>query len=359
MKIAESAITLQSQHSAVERSEQREQLRVWGAKGQKTLSGQGNDRPLDVETIKKNYLAQADQVQLSGEAPKVSRPQRALITPLTKDELPLADLNLEILQEMIKRITGKIFHFRMPQGSGEVAPVEVEQAADQAAQVDEQGFGMAYDYYESHYEYEATSFSGQGSIRTEDGKEIDFTVQLNMSREFLAEKHLSIEVGEKLKDPLVVNFGGAAAQITNTDFVFDIDADGTGDQIGFVSPRSGLLALDRDGSGIIEDGRELFGAMTGDGFRELAAYDTDRNDWIDENDEIYNSLRIWMKDADGKDSLFSLGQKGVGAIYLNHINTPFSLKSADNSMLGQVHESGVYVKEDGSVGTIQKIDFVA
>ena len=30
--------------------------------------------------------------------------------------------------------------------------------------------------------------------------------------------------------------------------------------------------------------------------------------WIDENDSIYNQLRIWSKDSDGKDSLVALGQ---------------------------------------------------
>jgi hypothetical protein len=31
----------------------------------------------------------------------------------------------------------------------------------------------------------------------------------------------------------------------------------------------------------------LFGPQTGNGFAELAEYDEDKNNWIDENDSIY------------------------------------------------------------------------
>jgi hypothetical protein len=44
--------------------------------------------------------------------------------------------------------------------------------------------------------------------------------------------------------------------------------------------------------GRVNDGRELFGPITGDGFAELAAYDDDGNNWIDENDGIYDNLSI-------------------------------------------------------------------
>jgi hypothetical protein len=44
--------------------------------------------------------------------------------------------------------------------------------------------------------------------------------------------------------------------------------------------------------GRVNDGRELFGPRTGDGFAELAAYDDDGNNWIDENDGIHDNLSI-------------------------------------------------------------------
>ncbi|MCB1769761.1 MAG: hypothetical protein KDJ31_08715, partial [Candidatus Competibacteraceae bacterium] len=101
---------------------------------------------------------------------------------------------------------------------------------------------------------------------------------------------------------------------------------------------------------------ELFGATTGQGFAELAQYDEDGNQWIDENDSIYQSLRIWSKDATGNDQIVALGQRGVGAIYLGHVATPFSLKDDQNNLLGAIRESGVFLHENGVAGTLQQID---
>lgn len=163
----------------------------------------------------------------------------------------------------------------------------------------------------------------------------------------------------QLKDPLAINFDGTAAQLTQETFSFDIDADGNDDQIAFVGPRSGLLALDTNSDGTINDGSELFGALSGDGFADLAAYDGDQNGWIDENDAIFSRLRIWMKTAAGENQLFALAEKGVGAIYLGRVETPFSVKDADNTLQGQVRATGLFLFEDGGVGTMQQFDLVA
>ncbi|URN84576.1 hypothetical protein [Acetobacterium wieringae] len=96
--------------------------------------------------------------------------------------------------------------------------------------------------------------------------------------------------------------------------------------------------------------------QSGNGFDDLAKYDTDGNNWIDENDAIYDKLQIWSKDAAGKDVLMALGQKGIGAIYLGNVNTSFALKGANNQTNGQLQRTGIYLNENGSAGTIQHID---
>ena len=75
-----------------------------------------------------------------------------------------------------------------------------------------------------------------------------------------------------------------------------------------------FLALDKNGDGRMNDGSELFGTASGDGFKDLAAYDEDGNGWIDENDSIYSQLKIWTKDENGKDHLIDLKDADVGAI---------------------------------------------
>ena len=119
---------------------------------------------------------------------------------------------------------------------------------------------------------------------------------------------------------------------------------------------SGFLALDRNNNGFVDDGSELFGPQSGNGFDELAAYDEDRNGWIDENDEIFDKLRIWTLDEEGNKTLLALGQVGVGAIYLGNIRSEYGLKTMGNDSLGQIRSTGVFLKENGEVGTIQHVD---
>jgi len=64
----------------------------------------------------------------------------------------------------------------------------------------------------------------------------------------------------------------------------DLDANGVTEKISFVGSGGGFLALDKNSDGVVNDGRELFGAATGQGFKELAEYDSDNNNWINEND---------------------------------------------------------------------------
>ena len=86
-------------------------------------------------------------------------------------------------------------------------------------------------------------------------------------------------------------------------------------------------------------------------------YDEDGNGWIDEADSVFDNLKIWTKNSDGTDSLIAIGKAGVGAIYLGSATTQFSINSLDdNSTNGVIQKTGVFLKENGSVGTLQHID---
>jgi len=50
---------------------------------------------------------------------------------------------------------------------------------------------------------------------------------------------------------------------------------------------------------------------------------------------------------------------GIGAIYLGHAHTEFNVNDEENTTLGQITDTGVYLHEDGRVGTIQELDLVA
>lgn len=208
-----------------------------------------------------------------------------------------------------------------------------------------------------YYESEETYFSTQGIVRTSDGREISFNINVGMSREFEEYYRDELQLDTiDLTDPLVINFDGAVADVSDQTFYFDIDADGVLDEINQLGLGSGFLALDKNGDGVINDGSELFGTASGNGFWDLAQYDEDGNGWIDENDSIWSKLQIWCKDENGNDVLYKLSEKGIGAICLLNVGTEFTKQAEDGSVKGVIRNTGVFLYEDGNVGTVQHVD---
>jgi hypothetical protein len=211
----------------------------------------------------------------------------------------------------------------------------------------------------THIESEETTFSGTGSAQTEDGRVIDFNVDFSMSRRLCEYAGVSVGTAVGLIDPLVVNVGSGVTQISDQSFYFDLDCDGNEDKISNLGSGSGFLALDRDGDGRINDGSELFGTKSGDGFHDLSEFDKDANGWIDENDEVYESLKIWLKNEDGTDTLLGLKEADVGAIYLGSANTQFSHIGGDFALSAMTRSTGLFLRESGGVGTVQQVDMAA
>ncbi len=214
--------------------------------------------------------------------------------------------------------------------------------------------------YEAHYyaETENVDYKTAGKVVTKDGREIDFNLSFQMSRSFeqYYEKEHTLNVAS-LCDPLVINLDTDIAGVSDQKFLFDIDSDGVKDSISVLNRGSGFLALDKNGDGTVNDGSELFGTSSGDGFKDLAAYDSDGNGWIDEADEIWDKLLIYSMNEDGSSSLYGLKEKGVGAIFLGNVSTDYSLRNtANDSLNAMIRKTGVFLYENGNAGTVQHLD---
>lgn len=216
---------------------------------------------------------------------------------------------------------------------------------------------LSYSQETFQIEAEDTSFSTVGTVRTADGREINFNVNVGMSRQFQQTFREDLELASfTMCDPLVINLGTDVASLSDQTFYFDIDADGELDEVSRLGAGSGYLALDKNGDGVINDGSELFGTASGNGFADLAKYDEDGNGWIDENDAIWSKLKIWAKDENGNDVLYRLADKGVGAICLQNVSTDFTLMGQNGRTNGAIRSSGVFLYENGNVGTVQHVD---
>lgn len=211
----------------------------------------------------------------------------------------------------------------------------------------------------THYEEsEHTQVSAGGTVKTADNKEIDFSFDLSMERSFLRDEYFTqTQTGYALVDPIVIQSDMAAPTLSGSRFSFDLDLDGKTEDLPLPNPGTGFLSLDLNGDGQINDGSELFGPSTNDGFGELAAYDLDNNDWIDENDPVFDRLTLWEQGESGGLELTRIKDAGIGAIYLSGIASPFDLRSDDNDLLARVSTTSIALTEAGEVLPVQEMDY--
>ena len=127
--------------------------------------------------------------------------------------------------------------------------------------------------------------------------------------------------------PLVIDLSSGHTGITLTTYnastttsFFDLDSTGFAEQTAWVSGTTGLLVRDLNSNGTIDNGNELFGSPTVDGFAKLAALDSNHDLKIDSSDSAWSSLQVWVdSNGDGvteSGELHSLASLGITSIDL-------------------------------------------
>jgi RTX calcium-binding nonapeptide repeat (4 copies) len=151
--------------------------------------------------------------------------------------------------------------------------------------------------------------------------------------------------------PLILDLDGDGIEtvgVSGGGVFFDVDRDGLRERTGWVGADDGLLVLDRNLNGRIDDVTELFGygktvTVTGvdvttdrddfnvhpgigiddewfSGFRALAALQTVHDGVLDSQDAVFNQLKVWRDlDTDGvtdAGELFTLADLNIASINL-------------------------------------------
>ncbi|MEW6520726.1 MAG: VCBS repeat-containing protein [Thermodesulfobacteriota bacterium] len=311
--------------------------------------------------------AAADRVTLTRQSfnrtlpsPVCAKAEAAAASP---DDGLAEDPRLRVMRLTLELLTGRRIQVAtFAPGATAEPPADFSRAgsppADPAGEPAERlGWGLEFDSLHLYSEQESVSFSAQGQVITADGGQLELAFALQMQRQFQVESRLHLQAGDaRLVDPLVITFNGQGVGLSETSINFDLDGDGREEEMAFVAPGSGFLALDSNGDGIVNNGAELFGPASGHGFQELAEFDGDGNGWLDENDPIFAKLKVWMADQAGGQQLVSALDLRIGALLLTPLDTQFALTDSANNRLGQLRQTSLALLEGGAVAAIQEID---
>lgn len=128
---------------------------------------------------------------------------------------------------------------------------------------------------------------------------------------------------------------------------FNLSGDGRPESISAPKGDDALLALDRNGNGRIDSGKELFGDQHGasNGFAELSKYDDNNDGRIDQQDSVFEQLSLLRFDAQGRQQQQTLAEAGVSAIHLQAQNVKQALGAYD-----EIAQIGRFDFADGSSG---------
>ncbi len=138
------------------------------------------------------------------------------------------------------------------------------------------------------------------------------------------------------RDPLAIDLDGDGIEtvgIGAAPVLFDHNADGIRTGTGWIRPDDAWLVVDRDGNGLIDTGRELFGVDTllsgtpgvdavyaATGFEALAALNSNGDAVFNASDAAFGALRLWQDlNQDGVSQageLSTLAQKNILSIGL-------------------------------------------
>ncbi len=141
------------------------------------------------------------------------------------------------------------------------------------------------------------------------------------------------------KDPIILDLNNdGILETTNiiNGIYFDHENDGFAEASAWVGENDGILVIDSNNNGDIDNGTELLTAET------LASFDTNEDGIIDKNDTNFANLKILKSDG----TLMTLTEAGITSINLNTTSTEITDENGN-----QQFASGTFTRADGTTGT--------
>ena len=212
---------------------------------------------------------------------------------------------------------------------------ELGQALQPGESVTLSYYGMREVY--SGYNWQTgTQFFTEASITQIDQHDTDLSNNTDSSRSWWI-------------SPISFDLNGDGVQTISIEQGVQFDLLNTGSQVntGWLSGEDAFLATDDNGNGIIDDRSELFGGAVGEGFAELATFDSNGDAQVNALDDRFSELLVWqdanengLTDAGELISLESAGIASISTEYTDVFST-----DAQGNILG---EFSTATRTDGS-----------
>ena len=164
--------------------------------------------------------------------------------------------------------------------------------------------------------------------------------------------------------PIVLDLDGDGLELVayeTSTVTFDMDLDGIADRTGWVGADDGMLVLDRNSNGIIDNSLEISftrddqNALTD--LEGLRAWDTNRDGLLDAGDDDFTRFQIWrdvnQNGISEAGELFSLGALGITELNLTLNLTGNELVNDTNVIFA----TSEYFTSDGSSGIVGDVSF--
>ncbi|MFZ6689610.1 hypothetical protein ACO0K0_17840 [Undibacterium sp. SXout11W] len=364
MIISSSQVALQSVQHISSQFSARQELRIFGGAANdvpdKLSSMPDNSSLVQISDIGKAALATFNLVNGNsgmGSGQVSSSPGYATNATSNSNTYTNIDPKMQALIELLQEIFGQTIHLINP---ADFSHTDQPPGTALAPTSTPQGGGAIYNAQTTLTQTTSTSFSAEGDIETSDHKKIHF--DLNQSVQTIRQETHSVTIksGSALKDPLVINFSGNSVQLGQQTFSFDLNNNGKKVTMPFIQG-GGYLAYNPDDSEKITDKTQLFGPTTGNGFTQLQSMADsfgNNNGWIDQSNPAYSKLGVLIEGSDGKPQFVSLQQAGIGALYLGSVSTHTAIgdNSGGGGSSGELESSGIYLNNNGSVGSMQDVE---
>lgn len=175
-----------------------------------------------------------------------------------------------------------------------------------------------------------------------------FSVQLEFEFEYIEVTQAKVQES----DPIILDLDGDGFELTSHANGARFDIEGAGRQVStaFVTGGDAFLAIDRNGNGVIDSGKELFGDQNGasNGYEELRKLDSNHDGRINAADESFDALRLFRDNGNGRTEegeLVSLAEAGVSEINLAYEDV--NRVAAGGNRMAQL---GMFTYDDGRRG---------